>query len=128
MTKQLPIMFQVELPQKQIRKVGRYGHTCSRCQGPLEDHRIGRQSYCLKCHAWYMRCTRPKHSELAEPARKKANARAYAHVYRDRGVIRVEGCKVCGEKAQMHHTDYSKPLQVTWLCRKHHLELHRTSA
>ena len=31
----------------------------------------------------------------------------------------------CGEKGQSHHSDYSKPLQVTWLCSKHHGEAHR---
>ena len=32
-------------------------------------------------------------------------------------------CEVCSEpKSQAHHTDYRKPLQVTWLCRTHHME------
>lgn len=35
-------------------------------------------------------------------------------------------CQVCGEiKVEAHHTDYSKPLEVEWLCRKHHLEVHK---
>lgn len=35
-------------------------------------------------------------------------------------------CEVCGDiKTDGHHTDYEKPLEVMWLCRKHHLELHR---
>ncbi len=34
-------------------------------------------------------------------------------------------CCVCGkEKTDGHHKDYDKPLKVTWLCRKHHKELH----
>jgi len=32
---------------------------------------------------------------------------------------------ICGEKkAHGHHDDYTKPLAVKWLCRKHHEELH----
>ncbi len=31
----------------------------------------------------------------------------------------------CGEKAQAHHHDYSKPLDVVWLCVKHHNEEHK---
>ena len=34
-------------------------------------------------------------------------------------------CEVCGhEKVDAHHDDYSKPLEVRWLCRQHHAELH----
>lgn len=73
-----------------------------------------------------MRAHRPKHSELPEHARLKANARAYAHVYVKRGAIKKEPCKVCGSnQAQMHHVDYSKPTKVFWYCRQHHLQLHR---
>lgn len=35
-------------------------------------------------------------------------------------------CERCGvELAEAHHPDYSKPLEVVWLCRVHHLEEHR---
>ena len=34
-------------------------------------------------------------------------------------------CKICGDiNAIAHHHDYSKPLDVVWLCRKHHAEEH----
>lgn len=34
----------------------------------------------------------------------------------------MEGCGIIGER---HHKDYNKPLDIIWLCKKHHLELHR---
>lgn len=35
-------------------------------------------------------------------------------------------CEVCGVKnAEIHHLDYSKPLKIKWLCRKHHCEWHK---
>lgn len=30
----------------------------------------------------------------------------------------------CGEKAEAHHPDYSRPLDVVWLCKIHHEQLH----
>lgn len=45
------------------------------------------------------------------------------------GKIVRGSCEVCGAaKAEGHHDDYSKPLDVRWLCRKHHMEQHRRVA
>lgn len=34
-------------------------------------------------------------------------------------------CQICGsDNAQWHHEDYSKPLDIIWLCRPHHMQLH----
>ena len=35
-------------------------------------------------------------------------------------------CEVCGtnKDVQAHHDDYSQPLDIRWLCRKHHREHH----
>jgi len=43
---------------------------------------------------------------------------------RDGKIVR-QPCEKCGERAQAHHPDYSKPLQVQWLCPKHHKEADR---
>lgn len=41
------------------------------------------------------------------------------------GVLVRGLCEKCGcPNVEAHHTDYSKPLHVVWLCRKHHLEAH----
>ena len=46
----------------------------------------------------------------------------------DRGKIVRQPCEVCGcEKADAHHQDYNKPLEVIWLCRKHHKEWHNNN-
>jgi hypothetical protein len=102
--------------------------TCSKCDNLLTPNRVGKYAYCNPCHAEYMRLTRPKHSELNPEAKMKANARSYAHVYRDRGYIAKSNCIECGSPdSQMHHEDYSKPIDVTWLCRPCHLKIHRIS-
>ena len=39
-------------------------------------------------------------------------------------------CSQCGVEGRIeaHHPDYSKPLEVVWLCRIHHVEAHRVVA
>lgn len=73
-------------------------------------------------------------------ARRNANMRAYSnaestrphHVARwkvhraiEAGRLRKQLCEVCGSPdTQAHHDDYSRPLDVRWLCRVHHVEYH----
>lgn len=41
------------------------------------------------------------------------------------GKIKKKPCEVCGSlDVQAHHDDYSKPLEVRWLCVPHHNEHH----
>jgi len=41
------------------------------------------------------------------------------------GKLKRKPCDVCGTtKVDGHHEDYTKPLEVIWLCRKHHNLLH----
>lgn len=36
-------------------------------------------------------------------------------------------CEICGNpKSHAHHKDYSKPLEIIWLCPKHHKKIHST--
>lgn len=38
-----------------------------------------------------------------------------------RGLVIKKPCEVCGDfRSQGHHDDYTKPLEVRWLCPKHH--------
>lgn len=41
------------------------------------------------------------------------------------GLLSKLPCFVCGsEKTEAHHPDYSSPLDVIWLCPRHHKEAH----
>lgn len=45
---------------------------------------------------------------------------------RKTGRVIIEPCVVCGttERLEAHHEDYSKPLDVVWLCSVHHHAVH----
>lgn len=41
------------------------------------------------------------------------------------GRMIAQPCEICGEvKADAHHDDYAKPIDVRWLCRRHHKQWH----
>lgn len=52
---------------------------------------------------------------------KKAAHSAISNAIRD-GKLERGPCEVCGTTSNVHghHEDYDKPLDVAWLCRKHH--------
>jgi hypothetical protein len=55
---------------------------------------------------------------------KRAAHIAVGNAVRDGRLVKLP-CEVCGAKAQAHHDDYSKPLEVRWLCPPHHAEERR---
>lgn len=41
------------------------------------------------------------------------------------GMLVAQPCEICGDpKTDKHHPDYSDPLNIVWLCRKHHAMEH----
>lgn len=57
------------------------------------------------------------------PRVRQAGMKVYKAIQSGR-LIR-KPCEICGGEAQAHHEDYSKPLEVRWLCQTHHAELHK---
>ncbi len=60
---------------------------------------------------------------LAETPKGRARLKAWRMVEKalERGQLVRLPCEVCGDKgAQAHHDDYAKPLDVRWLCKRHH--------
>lgn len=56
--------------------------------------------------------------------RGKFRARNSVYKQVKSGILIKTPCEICGkEKVEAHHTDYRKPLQINWLCRKHHMEI-----
>jgi hypothetical protein len=99
---------------------------CSTCKLVVEPERKG-QALCRSCHNAYMRVNRKKHSELTEIQKLKSLARSKVHLYVKRGSIKKLPCCNCGDiNSEAHHEDYTKPLDIAWLCRKCHLQYHKS--
>ena len=73
-------------------------------------HRIGKQYIQTK-----------KWREL-NPDRAKAQSKLRLAV--KNGEVIPLLCIICGAKAEAHHPDYSRPLDVMWLCPSHHKQAH----
>lgn len=58
------------------------------------------------------------------PEKTKAHRKVAYHL--SKGNIRKLPCSVCGDiNSEAHHEDYNYPLEIIWLCKKHHKKLHR---
>lgn len=56
---------------------------------------------------------------------EKYNARAVFWRALKSGKLKKQPCFECGAPAEAHHPDYNRPLDVVWLCSKHHKAVHR---
>lgn len=66
---------------------------------------------------------RTEHRKLTESARQKVAKAIKA------GRLVRQPCEVCGNpQTHGHHRDYSKPLEVQWLCGVHHKAAHKEMA
>jgi hypothetical protein len=93
---------------------------CTKCGAAIDGKR---KNWCKACYTAYMRNYRYNRSDSAEILLRNG-ARSYANVYQRRGKLIPKPCEVCGDpKVEKHHDDYTKPLEVRWLCKRHHAQL-----
>lgn len=126
------------------KKDGRSG-TCKQCANARTNNWIHDNRERLnKNHSDYQK-VHPEKKRIsnkvwikAHPDRVKERDNSYRGKYPEKfharqavkyaikvGKLIKQPCEVCGDKkSQAHHDDYSKQLDVRWLCVKHHSEIH----
>jgi hypothetical protein len=69
---------------------------------------------------------RPRSSRMTtDAAKKKAKVRSKLRTAIRSGMLKAQPCEWCGSiPAEAHHPNYVRPLDVMWLCKKHHGDLH----
>ena len=105
---------------------------CSRCmttKPSSEFHRCmvkkdGLQSRCKMCykHKTYTEANRLYDKQKVTSIETRARQTVRNAIRK--GELKKQPCIVCGAEAEAHHPDYTKPLDVDWLCRKHHALWH----
>lgn len=69
-----------------------------------------------------LRRQRARHPEWVKAHRSVRNALR-------NGTLHKKPCEICGASlVHAHHPDYSKPLEVIWLCPAHHRMIHAQQA
>lgn len=102
---------------------------CAKRDGRV--NRVHRVDYYLRYDRARFQCADRRVAHAASCKRQKdaspeKSAARYAVSNAVRaGRIKKLPCELCGSlKVEAHHTDYSKPLDVQWLCFRHHREKH----
>lgn len=93
------------------------GRQCRECLGKIyrEYRKANREKLCKNQRKYY--------KEYYKANQDKVKARTIIRVaYRNGSVPRPDKCSKCGKKCtpEASHNDYSKPLEVEWLCHKCH--------
>ena len=102
---------------------------CKSCQSKYDKSRSDLPKR-IKARADYKLTAGGKaaHFKATKNYRNKNQKKYKAHnmvnnAIRD-GKLFCEPCEICGKKANAHHDDYSKPLNIRWLCPAHHSQWH----
>lgn len=107
--------------------------TCKQCrrgmakanrQATQEQRRVYEQKRSATPHRRAHLTRNTQRYRAANPQRAAAHI-ALNNAVRD-GRVKKQACVVCGSaQAHGHHFDYSRPLDVVWLCTEHHAAHHK---
>lgn len=93
---------------------------------PREYHRKYEEEYWSDPKSRAARAARERRYRKIPALKLKQSARWITNRAISVGILVRKPCEKCGaKKVDAHHDNYMKPLDVRWLCRKHHVEFHK---
>ena len=121
------------LTQFQVRKMSKDGLTarCKSCLSEYDRDRFKNDPRVKQRHERYLKtkggkdaARRAKHRYIERNAIKRGVHVMTGNAIRD-GKLTKKPCEICCcVDVHAHHDDYSKPLDVRWLCPLHHKQWH----
>lgn len=138
--KRCSVCFEMKtMEQYQVRRASKDGRTaaCRLCLSIRDARRVDQPKRVAKrkeiaqkrrlspeLTAIENRC---KHEWIEKNRIKRSAHIAVDNAVRDRILIKPDNCERCGVNDSLHghHEDYTKPLDVIWLCRSCHGKRHR---
>lgn len=115
----------MEEKRKQVHIAGRtYKQWCNDNRGRVRQLQNEYHARCMADPAKHeMELARRK--RWNESHKDQVNAMQRINSYIKKGMVRRQPCEICGaEDSHAHHDDYTRPLNVRWLCPLHHKEWH----
>ena len=102
---------------------------CKECRRELnKKYKEENREKCLELSRDHYKRNKESYIERARLRSKnsvKSKAVSKVNAALKAGKLVRQPCEECGaEKADAHHDDYAKPLEVRWLCRSHHRQWH----
>ena len=122
---------EIEMFYKDSQQADGHHHFCKDCT--RKKYRLRRKKNIQKFREKekrYYNNNKDTISLKRKAAYKKNRHKTLAHYAVQRalykGIIKRLPCEVCGsvENVIAHHDDYSKPVDVRWLCQSHHMQHH----
>lgn len=109
-----------------VHKMMRDG-TLNVCKSCVRDYQRERRAALLSDPAWVLmekaRCR--EKSKRTSPIKRKARRAVSLAI--GKGILRrLDFCESCGSRdgIEAHHEDYSRPLDIKWLCKRCHTDVH----
>jgi hypothetical protein len=115
--------------KRRDRAIG-FGSACKECIYEIYKNNDAYRKYARKYGRDYFKTKKGKKNSIRARIKRKLRGQSKAH---DRvkyalktGRLIKMPCERCGDKtSEAHHDDYSKPLNVIWLCSLHHKQRHK---
>ncbi len=119
----------------QVRRASHDGLTaaCKECLSIYDKSRANQPKRIAARNAYFVTPEGRKSHELSirkfitnNPLKRKAHCHI-SNALRDGKVIKPPRCQLCNVQCrpEAHHCDYSKPLEIMWLCKKCHVAWHK---